>query len=95
MRLIDAVAYRRELEREKKCERTGDVLMGLEIAIADLGDMPTIDAEPVKHSQWKYYRKQGKAVCMTCSFERNLDDNFGRAVACPNCGARMDGDSNG
>lgn len=46
-----------------------------------------------KPSQWKYYHKQGKAVCMNCSFERNLDDNFGRAVSCPNCGARMDGDS--
>lgn len=91
MRLIDAIAYRRVLEKEKKCERTGDELMGLEIAIADLGDMPTIEAEPVKHSQWKYYHKQGKAVCLNCSFERNLDDNFGRAVACPNCGAKMDG----
>lgn len=40
-------------------------------------------------SRWKYYHKQGKAVCMNCSFERNLDDNFGRAVACPNCGAKM------
>jgi len=48
------------------------------------------EAEPVKHSQWKYYYKQGKAVCMNCSFERNLDDNFGRAVSCPNCGAKMD-----
>lgn len=40
--------------------------------------------------EWKYYRKQGIAVCTSCSFERKLGDNFGRAVACPNCGAKMD-----
>jgi hypothetical protein len=53
-------------------------------------DHHTIEAEPVRHSNWKYYRKDGKAVCLNCSFERNLDDDFGRAVACPNCGAKMD-----
>lgn len=46
--------------------------------------------QDVVRSKWKYFRKQGKAVCMNCSFERGLDDNFGRAVACPNCGAKMD-----
>lgn len=40
---------------------------------------------------WKYYHKQNKAVCTSCSFERDLDANFGKAIACPNCGARMDG----
>lgn len=39
--------------------------------------------------EWKYYRKQGIAVCTSCSFERKVDDNFGRAVACPNCGEGM------
>lgn len=41
--------------------------------------------------EWKYYRKKGIAVCTSCSFERKVDDNFGRAVACPNCGADMRG----
>ena len=40
---------------------------------------------------WKYYHKQNKAVCTSCNFERDLDANFGKAIACPNCGARMDG----
>lgn len=39
---------------------------------------------------WKYYHKQNKAVCTSCNFERDLDANFGRAIACPNCGAKMD-----
>ena len=38
---------------------------------------------------WKYYHKQNKAVCTSCSFERDLDANFGKAIACPNCGAYM------
>ena len=38
---------------------------------------------------WKYYHKQNKTVCTSCSFERDLDANFGKAIACPNCGAKM------
>lgn len=52
---------------------------------------PTLDYEPVRHSKWKYYHKQNRAVCMACSFERDLDADFGRAICCPNCGTKMDG----
>ena len=51
----------------------------------------TVDAVEVVHGRWKYYHKQNIAVCANCSFERNLDANFGKAVSCPNCGANMDG----
>ena len=56
--------------------------------------MRTVDAVEVVHGRWKYYHKQNKAVCTNCSFERDLDVNFGKAVSCPNCGAKMDGDGN-
>ena len=49
------------------------------------------DVAPVVHGQWKYYHKQNKAVCTRCSFERDLDENFGAAISCPNCAAMMDG----
>ena len=52
---------------------------------------PAADVVEVKHSKWKYYHKQNIAVCMNCSFERDLDANFGKAIYCPNCGAIMDG----
>lgn len=68
---------------------------GVETVLEYAKNIPTADVVPVVHSEWKYFRKQGKAVCMNCSFERSVDDNFGRAIACPNCGARMDGDGNG
>lgn len=56
VRLINAISYRKELEEEKNCcEKTEELLMGLEIAIADLGDMPTVD--PV-HAAGGYYCKE-------------------------------------
>lgn len=56
-----------------------------------LADMFPADVAPVVHGRWKYYHKQNKAVCTRCSFERDLDENFGAAISCPNCGAKMDG----
>ncbi|MDR3766378.1 MAG: hypothetical protein Q3Y08_04995 [Butyricicoccus sp.] len=52
--------------------------------------VPVADVAPVVHTRWEYIKNQNKAVCMNCGFERDLDDNFGSAVACPNCGAKMD-----
>lgn len=47
------------------------------------------NVRPVVRGRWKYFCKQNKAVCTVCSFERDLDQNFGKAIACPNCGADM------
>ena len=57
-----------------------------------LDEIPAADVVEVKHGKWKYFHKQNIAVCTNCSFERGLDANFGCAVSCPNCGARMDGE---
>lgn len=58
--------------------------------LAQIEDAPTVEATPVVHGAWKYYHKQNKAVCTNCSFERDLDLDFGKAVSCPNCAAKMD-----
>lgn len=50
-----------------------------------------VDAVPVVHGKWKYGTRS--AVCSACGFERHLDDNFGAAISCPNCSAKMDGDT--
>ena len=50
---------------------------------------PSADVRPAVRGRWKYFRKQNKAVCTVCSFERDLDQNFGKAIACPNCGTNM------
>ena len=41
-----------------------------------------------KRGHWEYGTRA--AVCSECGFERHLDDNFGRAIACPDCGAGME-----
>lgn len=62
---------------EEKIKRIADHLINNGVTVQERGN-------------WKYYHKQNKAVCTNCSFERDLDANFGKAIACPNCGARMD-----
>lgn len=85
MRLIDADAMREEWLENGENKYVYDTNAVLD----NLDQQPTIDAVPVVKAEWKYYKKQGIAVCTNCSFERNVDDNFGKAIACPNCGADM------
>ena len=65
-----------------------------EICTQEINSIPAADVAPVVHGRWRYFHKQNIAVCTECSFERDLDTNFGRAVNCPNCGAKMDGGKN-
>lgn len=100
-RLIDADALLNEINELKKSpwyngENGNYERLVRSDAIGIVVDLcikqaPTLDYAPVRQSKWKYYHKQNRAVCMSCSFERDLDENFGAAVCCPNCGAKMDG----
>lgn len=99
IRLIDANALDAKIEKlAKKYEGRGRLEAAKDYRFVQtvLQCAPTVDAKPVVHGRWKYYHKQNTAVCTNCSFERDLDTNFGKAVSCPNCGADMrDGDGNG
>ena len=81
MRPIDAVAYRKVLEEEKDyqlehCFDSLKIRMGLEIAIADLEDMPTVDAVPVVR-------------CKECKYSFRLTDQDGnRKLLCTEIGKR-------
>lgn len=89
IRLIDANALKDALRTNDGAKALGHSIYKL-IAVYEIIDkMTTVDAKPVVHGRWKYYHKQNIAVCTNCSFERNLDENFGKAVSCPNCGADM------
>jgi hypothetical protein len=59
--------------------------------------VPNLEAEPVKHGEWKPYKtpietRQSGWICTNCSGVQS-DVSNGDTNYCPNCGARMDGDS--
>lgn len=57
-------------------------------------DAPTIEAEPVRHGRWEVKHPNGWA-CSECGEWGLMIDNRGicKSNYCPNCGAKMDGDS--
>lgn len=60
-------------------------------------EAPTIDAEPVKHGRWEsccnlmgeYFK------CSECGYKAEVPTCMGEPIFiyCPNCGAKMDGES--
>ncbi len=59
-----------------------------------IDDMPTVDAQPVKYGQWKYYKNNGiidTYICTNCrgKVEMAIDVEPSKFKYCPNCGARM------
>ena len=90
-KLIYVSDFRNTLRKKTANYAHGSPQREMLYAVMDwLDKEPIADAEPVRHARWKYFHKQNRAVCTSCSFERNLDTDFGRAVSCPNCGAKMD-----
>lgn len=97
MRLIDADALPKTniVERKKifvdRKPRTINLYEEV-VKYANVERAPTIDPESLRLlAVWKYFHKQNIAVCTNCSFERDLNVNFGKAISCPNCGAKMKG----
>ena len=73
MRLIDAMAYRKVLDEEmdyllENTKHSIKYRLGIEVAIADLGDMPTIDAVPVVR-------------CKDCKNYRLFKNRFGVEIS--------------
>ena len=94
-------------DRTRKVEKSYDVNtvtlgyeQGIKDAVSVLHDVPTIEAEPVKHGKW--IMRGGKFRCSECD-EKALKKDIGgtggfsheyeqvKSDFCPNCGARMDG----
>lgn len=69
--------------------------------IADNNRLKKQIEHTVKHGKWKYYKNNGiydTYKCSICkeSFELSMDADISQEIQyCPNCGARMDGDTNG
>ena len=94
MRIGEVMTMAEYIEREAALREAESRIMWGATATEvyeSIRDVPAADVAPVRHGKWRYYHNQNIAVCTECSFERNLDANFGRAVSCPNCGADMRG----
>lgn len=78
------------IEREAAIE---SLPVAWDSAINALRNAPSDDVAPVVHGQWK--ASGGLLECQNCGeIYSTLGGNEGKAWDyCPNCGARMDGDS--
>ena len=92
MRLIDADALIEKLQEAVAHKGMGAAIAG--ILIRYIEKLPTIEAEPVRHGRWEVKHPNGWA-CSECGEWGLMIDNRGicKSNYCPNCGAKMDGDS--
>ena len=92
MRLIDADALKEKLENGYANTHHSRIY-----AIAMLKKAPTIEAEPVRHGEWKEIEGfDGDTLwqCSVCGIEWCFIEGTpydNGTNYCPNCGAKMDG----
>ena len=91
VRLIDAELLTTNIAQiAKNCARSDaqKALIGRILYMID--NMPIIEAEPVKHGRWEINCDGYYPYCCNC---KNEPQGREMTLYCPNCGARMDGDS--
>ncbi|WP_294407824.1 hypothetical protein [uncultured Ruminococcus sp.] len=54
-------------------------------------DEPTADVQEIKHGEWQEH--SGVHICSLCGHAFETEGYLAFFNYCPNCGARMDGDS--
>ena len=94
MRLIDADALMETIRGNEypltshlNSRDNGMFTIGIQQAV---DEQPTIEAEPVRHGRWIYIngREYLGPRCSSCQKGYDYKYNY-----CPNCGSRMDGES--
>lgn len=92
-RLIDADALMELYEMGDELKNYEKVLpVPLPVIQQNIKDMPTIDAEPVKHGRWERLPDNEEwAYCSQCHccWEWEIINNC-NVRYCPNCGAKME-----
>lgn len=61
----------------------------------EIDNMPTIEAEPVRHAHWIWKGDEGDSrfMCSACGGKEHVPTCMGKPDIweyCPNCGAKMD-----
>lgn len=100
MRLIDADKLEDVLAKHQALYY-GDsdyyegISQGFNLAIYDVKEAPTIDAEPVRHGKWIWEEQvYNCSVCSHKAYGNILECMDGTYKYCPNCGARMEIEEN-
>ena len=72
-------------------DKTQDPNLLIDAMIRETQDAPAVDAEPVRHGEWRRYPECGVTRCSVCywSIEECFSSNY-----CQNCGAKMDAEVN-
>ena len=108
MRIVDAdVLYKKTEELEKQAreasrqaiteptqEKWNNILAERSAFKYDITQMPTIDAEPVKHGEWiEVDDAIITGTCSVCGWNAIFAETDVTGMPyCPNCGAKMDGE---
>lgn len=70
------------------------IAIGMNFVRNVINELPTIDAEPVRHGWWVQGNIRPKSYFRLCSVCKKLAYFCGEGCSykyCPNCGAKMDG----
>ena len=99
MRLIDADALKDGLidYQQKYTDSLGDDYWIVENVLLRIEEIPTIDAEPVRHGKWielntesGIFMTYDEVKCSECGFVEFFNKGWERFKYCPTCGAKMD-----
>lgn len=87
MNLIDKYEAYKLISHEAMASLLSDVKVAYERAAMLVDQMPTVDAEPVRHGTWEYYA--GAARCTACDRWCGNERYCIDYLYCPYCGAEM------
>lgn len=95
MRLIDADALIDEIKHGLWDWGSVDGIKSsavLKQTISDINNMPTVDAEPIRHGKWIDVKGSNGKDYRKCSECLHTQDITGLLNYCPVCGAKMEGE---
>ena len=65
----------------------------LSLSVYDIGNIKPVDVAPVRHARWEVVVGSDGKEHMVCTGCRKQQDLTGVFSYCPNCGAKMDGET--
>ena len=90
MRLINAEDFLVGWQRTGIEEYDEGKEAGIDLVLAIIDHLPTIEAKPVVHAHWQKYDDSEFCYCSHCGKPAAEDDDVSWHGYCPICGAQMD-----